>query len=112
MERIERAVRLPQAPHEVWPLVADPAQLGAWLGGEVDVELRPGARGAFRPPDGVARRIMVLAVEDGRELCFRWWPEADVGAASTVTIAVDDNGCGESVVRVRETRAQALLATA
>jgi hypothetical protein len=55
---------------------------------------------------------MVLAVEDGRELCFRWWPEADVGAASTVTIAVDDNGSGESVVRVRETRAQTLLATA
>src|SRR5262245_59601257 len=90
LERIERAVRLPRAPDEVWPLVAEPEQLGAWLGGEVDVELRPGARGAFRPPEGATRRIMVLAVEPGRELSFRWWPEADVGAATTVTISVDD----------------------
>jgi len=36
----------------------------------------------------------------------------DAGAASTVTITVDDGGNGGSIVRVRETRAYAMLAIA
>ena len=76
------------------------------------MEIRPGGRGRFRSPDGVARRVFVLGVDDGRELCFRWWPDTEAGEASTVTITVDECGEGESTVRVRETRAQALLATA
>jgi uncharacterized protein YndB with AHSA1/START domain len=112
MEHVEREVELPSAPEQVWEAVIDPARLGMWLGGELDVTLRPGGRGGFRSPDGAARRVMVLGVEDGHELSFRWWPERDPGAASTVTITVEGRGEGESTVRVRERRAHALLATA
>jgi uncharacterized protein YndB with AHSA1/START domain len=112
VEQVEREVQIPSPPRDVWDAMIDPARLGEWLGGELDVTLRPGARGGFRGPDGVGRRLLVLGVEDGRELSFRWWPDTDAGGASTVTITVDEHGDGESTVRVRETRAQALLATA
>jgi uncharacterized protein YndB with AHSA1/START domain len=112
MEHVERAVEVPRAPADVWPALADVERLGAWLGGDLDVEIRPGGRGSFSTPDGVARRVIVLAVDDGHELCFRWWPETDVGDSSTVTITVEERADGESTVRVRETRAQALLASA
>jgi uncharacterized protein YndB with AHSA1/START domain len=112
MDHVEREVEVPKPAAEVWRVMADPERLGAWLGGNLDAEIRPGGRGSFRTPDGVARRVFVLAVDDGHELCFRWWPETDVGDASTVTITVEERGDGESSVRVRETRAQALLATA
>jgi uncharacterized protein YndB with AHSA1/START domain len=112
MEHVEREVQVPQGADEVWRAVIDPAWLGAWLGGEVECDLRPGARGSFRSPGGAARRVVVLGVEDGHELSFRWWPDTDAGAASTVTITVDERGDGESIVRVREVRAHALLASA
>jgi uncharacterized protein YndB with AHSA1/START domain len=111
MEQVERELQTPSPPTDVWHAVIDPARLGQWLGGQLEVELRPGARGSFSAPGGAARRLVVLGVEDGHELCFRWWPDRDSGAASTVTITVDEHGEG-SIVRVRETRAQALRATA
>jgi uncharacterized protein YndB with AHSA1/START domain len=112
MEHVEREVQLPNPPGEVWEAVIDPARLGEWLGGELEVTVRPGARGSFRSPERISRRVLVFAVDEGHELSFRWWPETDAGAASTVTITVDDGGNGESIVRVRETRAQAMLAIA
>jgi uncharacterized protein YndB with AHSA1/START domain len=112
MQHVEREVRVASPAAEVWEAVIDPVRLGDWLGGDLDVSLRPGGRGAFRAPDVAARRVMVLHVEDGAELSFSWWPETDAGAASTVTIAVVDDGDGGSTVRVHETRAEAMLATA
>jgi uncharacterized protein YndB with AHSA1/START domain len=112
LNHVEREVRVPQPADEVWRAIADPARLGEWLGGDVDFEARPGARGSFRSTGGAVRRVVVLAVEDGHELSFRWWPDADVGAGSTVTITVERRGDREATVRVRETRAQALRATA
>ena len=112
MEHIEREVQLPNPPVEVWEAVIDPARLGEWLGGELEVSLRPGGRGSFRSPDGAARRLIVLHVDHRHELSFSWWPETDAGSASTVTITLDDDNTGGSTVRVHETRARATLATA
>jgi uncharacterized protein YndB with AHSA1/START domain len=112
MEHIEREVQLPNPPVEVWEAVIDPARLGEWVGGELEVSLRPGGRGSFRSPDGGARRLIVLHVDHRRELSFSWWPETDARAASTVTITIDEDDAGGSTVRVHETRAQAMLATA
>jgi uncharacterized protein YndB with AHSA1/START domain len=112
MDQVERELDVPRPAAYVWEAVADPERLGAWLGGEFDLEIRPGGRGSFRSPEGGARRVFVLGVDDGHELCFRWWPDTDAGEATTVTITVDERGDGESRVRVREARAQALLATA
>jgi uncharacterized protein YndB with AHSA1/START domain len=112
VQQIEREVHLPNPPSEVWEAVIDPTRLGGWLGGDLDVSLRPGRRGGFRSPDGAARRLIVLHVDDGHELSFSWWPAADARSTSTVTIVVDDDGHGGSTVRVHETRAAAMLATA
>ena len=112
MEHVEREIKLPNSPEEVWRAVVDPARLGEWLGGELEVTVRAGARGRFRSRDGVARRVVVLGVDDGEELSFAWWPETAAGSSSTVTITVALDATGGSVVRVRETRAQAMLATA
>ena len=112
MDQVEREVQLPRPPADVWAALTDAERLGAWLGGALDLEVRAGRRWSFVSPGGAARRVLVLAVDDGHELMFRWWPDTDAGAASTVTITVDEAGEGQSVVRVRETRMQALLATA
>ncbi|MEX1007714.1 MAG: SRPBCC domain-containing protein [Acidimicrobiia bacterium] len=112
MEHVEREIRLPSSSEEVWRAVVDPARLGGWLGGELDIVARPGARGSFRSADGAARRVIVLAVDNGHQLSFAWWPETAAGSSSTVTITVTGDVDGGSVVRVRETRAQAMLATA
>jgi uncharacterized protein YndB with AHSA1/START domain len=112
MDQVEREVEVPKPAADVWAAVADAERLGAWMGGDFDLEIRPGARGGFRSPDGTARRVLVLAVDEGHELCYRWWSESDAREASTVTITIDERDEGESTVRVRETRAQALLATA
>jgi uncharacterized protein YndB with AHSA1/START domain len=112
MDHVEREVLVPQPAEEVWRAVVDPARLGEWLGGDVEFEPRAGARGSFCSSAGASRRVVVLAVDDGHELSFRWWPDVDVGAASTVTITVAPRGEREAIVRVRETRAQTLRATA
>lgn len=112
MEHVEREIKLPSSRDEVWPAVIDPARLGEWLGGELDITVRPGARGSFRSSDGVVRRVIILAVDEGHELSFAWWPETASGSSTTVSITIDDDRGDGSVVRVRETRAQAMLATA
>jgi len=112
MDQVEREVQLPRPPEEVWTALTDAERLGAWLGGSLELEVRTGRRGSFVSAGGAARRVLVLAVEEGHQLMFRWWPDTDAGAASTVTITVDEAGEGRSAVRVRETRMQALLATA
>jgi uncharacterized protein YndB with AHSA1/START domain len=112
MEHVDREVQLPIPPDEVWEAVIDPTRLAEWLGGELDVALHPGGRGSFRSPGEAARRVIVLHVDNGHELSFSWWPETAAGSASTVTITVDEDGAGGSTVRVHETRAQAMLATA
>ena len=103
MQHVEREVQLPSPPAEVWQAVIDPVRLGDWLGGDLDVSLRPGGRGAFRSPDGVGptrdgaprrgrRRALVLVV--ARDRCGR----GEHG---------HDHGCrrrhGGSTVRVHET---------
>ena len=112
MEHVEREIKLPSSPDEVWQAVIDPVRLGDWLDGVLDITLRPGARGRFRSREGVARRVVILGVDDGEELSFAWWPETAAGSSSTVTITVALDAAGGSIVRVRETRAQAMLATA
>jgi len=42
MQHVEREVELPSPPAEVWQAVIDPVRLGDWLGGDLDVTLRPG----------------------------------------------------------------------
>jgi uncharacterized protein YndB with AHSA1/START domain len=110
MEHVEREVTVQKPPDDVWQAVIDSERLGTWLGGELDLTLRPGARGSFLSPGEMPRRVLVLGVDDQHELSFRWWPETDAGAASTVTITVD--AAGDDGPSCAFVNARAMLATA
>lgn len=108
---VTRDVELPAPPEEVWEQVAESDRLGDWLDADVDLELRPGATGTFRFPDGEVRRAIVRDVEAGRRLAFTWWPLTgdDVGRATTVTITIapSDGGCRLRLVESPTARARA-----
>ena len=99
---MEREIELAAPPAEVWESLADADRLGAWLGAEVDVELRPGGTGTFRLEDGETRRVRIVDVDPGRRISFAWGPVAPVvGRPTLVTITIEANGTG-SRLRVRE----------
>ncbi len=71
---VVREVSLDADREEVWSALTEPDRLSAWLGGRVEVEVRPGGRGTVTRDDGASRRLVVEAVDPGRRLAFRWWP--------------------------------------
>jgi len=107
LARVERSVRIEAPAEVVWQSLADPEELGAWLGGEVvlDRPLAPGAAGHVVEDDGSFRRLLVTEVGPGR-LAWHWWREG--GELSSVEI--EARPAGEATeVRVVEVVA---LATA
>jgi uncharacterized protein YndB with AHSA1/START domain len=71
---VEREVVVPAAPEEVWPALTREEELSAWFGAEVEIDARPGGRGAARWADGTQRHLLVEDVEPPRRLAFRWLP--------------------------------------
>ena len=108
---VERELVVRAGPDQVWSAIADPAQLGAWLEAEVDIDLRPGGQARFRFDDGEARRGIVQHVEEGRSLSFAWWPVGQpLDAQTTVTITIQALDEARTRLWIREapsTRARA-----
>ena len=109
-ELVERRVRLPAPPEEVWAEVADPGRLSEWFGARVELDLRPGGRASFRWPDGTERGGLIEEVEPGRILAFRWAPferMADGTAirrpSGRVEVALERAAGGQTDLVVRET---------
>jgi uncharacterized protein YndB with AHSA1/START domain len=99
--RVQRDVELELPLDELWALVSEKEGLAAWLGDEVDVDLRPGGEGSI-VDDGVLRRVRVDRVDEGRLVGFTWWRDDDPGEASHVVIeVVPSRGGGH--VRITET---------
>jgi uncharacterized protein YndB with AHSA1/START domain len=83
---IDRSITA-EAPLEVlWSAVATADGLEAWLGGEVEIDPRPGCPVLVRWPDGSTSRGLVERVEPPRRLVFRWRRIAGAG----LTLAVGD----------------------
>ncbi|MFL5800013.1 MAG: SRPBCC domain-containing protein [Actinomycetota bacterium] len=78
-EAVEREVELEASVAEVWASLTEPERLSAWLGGTVELDLRPGGRGSVRREDGAVRRIVVEALEPERRMAIRWWPFEEPG---------------------------------
>jgi uncharacterized protein YndB with AHSA1/START domain len=74
LDRVERRSVLEASVDEVWAAVTAPGRLSAWIGADVELDVRPGGRGLARREDGAVRRIRVEAVDPPRRLVFRWWP--------------------------------------
>jgi uncharacterized protein YndB with AHSA1/START domain len=78
-EAVERVIELDASLAEVWSSLTEPARLSAWLGGDVELDVRPGGRGTVHRADGAVRRVVVEAVEPRRRLAIRWWPFEEPG---------------------------------
>ena len=99
--RVERRLVLPLAPEALWPALAEPGRLGAWLGTDVDLDVRPGGKGSVRV-GGEVRRVLVEEVDPPRRLAFRW-RTMDPGALSTrveLTLTAVPGGTRLDVVEV------------
>ena len=73
MEQVERSlvVGAPQA--AVWRALTESDRLSAWFGGDVELDPIPGGQLTLRE-DGRLRRAVVVDLDPGRRLVFRWLP--------------------------------------
>jgi uncharacterized protein YndB with AHSA1/START domain len=75
MSAVQRSVVLPAPVEKVWAALTDPAQLSAWLGGEVELDPFPGGQIAVQE-DGRLRRGVIVDLEPLRRLEIRWLPRS------------------------------------
>lgn len=116
-QQVTRTVDVPAEPERVWERsLGDGGALSTWLGGEVELDIRPGGTGTLREPGGAAKRLVVEEVTPGERLAFHWWPAgaegrtpADAGA-TTVDIRLVPVPDGTRVT-VTETAAYAATAS-
>lgn len=89
---LEQAVRrttvLPVDRASAWSRLADAAGLKSWLASEVDLEVRPGAKGTVRLQNGETRLVEVEEVEPTRRLSLVWCKPG--GDPSLVELTLDD----------------------
>jgi uncharacterized protein YndB with AHSA1/START domain len=97
---VTREIELEADAAAVWEALADPEQLSEWLGGDVDVDVRPGGDLTVRE-DGGTREGFVEDVEPERRLSF-WWSR-DEEDATRVEIELEEAEAG-TLVRVTESR--------
>jgi len=69
---ITRSVSLDAPAETVWEALSQPDELGAWLGGDVELDVQPGGVGTAALPDGMWS-ILVTAAEPGARLSWLWW---------------------------------------
>lgn len=101
-EEVRREVELDCEPERAWQALTDEDELGAWLGGEVEADLKPGGEILVREEDGTERSGFFETVEPD-EIAF-WWSEEE-GESSRVEFGVIPAENGEGcVVTVVETR--------
>lgn len=101
LREVRRDVRVAAPAPRVWAAVADPRRLAAWLGVDLDVDVREGAEGTARDAGGV-RRVVVDRVDPPHRLVFRWSATSADAVPSQVEITVTPEA-GQARVRVRET---------
>jgi uncharacterized protein YndB with AHSA1/START domain len=72
--RVERSVVVPVSAETVWRALVEDGQLSAWFGEDAGVDPFPGGQ-LVVSEDGRRRRGVVVDIEAGRRLAFRWLPE-------------------------------------
>jgi uncharacterized protein YndB with AHSA1/START domain len=82
-------------------VITDPDELAELLGGEVELDLEPGAVGRVTEDDGTVRQVLVTDVEPGHRLTWHWWSDDD--ELSSVELVVEPLDGDRSSVRVTET---------
>lgn len=82
--RIDRSLTIQASVDQLWPAVSTADGLEAWLGGEVELDPRPGRPILVRWPDRSTSRGLVERVELNRRFVFRW--RRIVGAGLTLHV--------------------------
>lgn len=100
METVTRQVELRITPDVLWAAITDRETLEAWLGEQVDVDLRPGGQGVILD-DGVRRQVVVRTVDHGHGWSFEW--QVDEAPVSTVSFEISTSDSGTSVLTITET---------
>ncbi|MCU1396551.1 MAG: hypothetical protein JWM34_4979 [Ilumatobacteraceae bacterium] len=97
---LHRHVELDLTVEALWELIADPEQLGTWLGDEARIDVTPGGTGVV-VEDGVERFVHVDHVETGRAIGFTW-SERD-SATTRVELEIAPLPDGRSRLVITET---------
>ena len=71
---VERSVLVAAPVDAVWRALVDGGHLAAWFGDDADIDACPGGQ-LVVSEDGRRRRGVVVDVEPGRRLAFRWLPD-------------------------------------
>lgn len=109
--RIDRTLTIRATVEALWPAISTADGLEAWLGGEVEVDPRPGRPVLVRWPDGSTSRGLVERVETPRRFVFRWRRIAGaglnlaVGDPTRVEISLTSVGDGATRVDIVESPA-------
>ena len=72
--RVERTVMVRAPVEAVWRALVEDGHLSAWFGEDAEVDPFPGGQ-LVVSEDGRRRRGVVVDIEPGRRLAFRWLPE-------------------------------------
>jgi uncharacterized protein YndB with AHSA1/START domain len=106
-ERVGREIALPAPPEVVWASLTRPEDLSAWLGSDVELDLRPGGVLFVRTPGGTMRGL-VEALRPDEYLAFRWrpilaGPDGPVpGRGTRVEFFLEPGGARGTTLRVVE----------
>jgi len=88
-EPVTREVTIAAPAASVWRALTDPAELSAWFGADVEIEVRRGGAVRARWQDGTERRGLVVDLDPPRRLAFRWRTlrtEAGVSGAADASV--------------------------
>lgn len=88
--RVHQEIDLDASLDDVWDAMTDPRQLGAWLGSDVQVEIRPECAGHVTGDDGTRYAVLVTDVDDRQRVAWHWWD--DRGALSSVELTIEPRG--------------------
>jgi len=86
---VTREVTIAAPAASVWRALTDPAELSAWFGADVEIEVRRGGAVRARWRDGTERRGLVVDLDPPRRLAFRWRTlRTGAGASGAVDASV------------------------
>lgn len=98
---VTRDIPLDLPADELWELIGAGEGWKDWMVDEADIDVAPGGGGEV-VDDGEVRRVEVTSVRPGESVRFVWWPEGRDELASSVSLTVDADEHGRTVLRVVE----------
>lgn len=77
---------------EVWAALTDDEERERWMGGDTEIDVRPGGRGHVTDDDGTRREVLVHEVEVGRRLTLDWWTDDDAPSHVEFVVVPTERG--------------------